>query len=140
MWLRADGFQELLEGWWKGVSVHGKASFVLSRKLKEIKVLIKGWNRDCLGRLDYNKKLALNNVEAWDHVTEDRSLMLEESEARSEAEEAYKKWVLLEEIYWRQKSKEFWLKEGDRNTGFFHHMVNAHLRKNALVKIKINGD
>ena len=28
----------------------------------------------------------------------------------------------------------------DRNTGFFHRMANAHLRKNALVKIKINGD
>ena len=140
MWLRSDGFQELLEGWWKGVFVHGKASFVLSRKLKEIKVLIKGWNRDCFGRLDYNKKLALSNVEAWDHVSVDRNLTLEESEARREAKEAYKKWVLLEEINWRWKSRELWLKEGDRNTGFFHRMANAHLRKNALVKIKINGD
>ena len=32
-----------------------------------------------------------------------------------------------------------WLKEWDRNTGFFHRMANAHRRGNCLKKIKING-
>ena len=31
-----------------------------------------------------------------------------------------------------------WLKEGDRNIGFFHRMANCHRRSN-LTKIKING-
>ena len=31
-----------------------------------------------------------------------------------------------------------WLKEKDRNTGFFHRMANAHRRNNSLDKIKIN--
>lgn len=29
--------------------------------------------------------------------------------------------------------------EGDRNTGYFHRMTNAHKRRNWLVKIKINS-
>ncbi|RVX04920.1 hypothetical protein CK203_019295 [Vitis vinifera] len=51
----------------------------------------------------------------------------------------FKKWVLLEETHWRQLSKELWLKEGDKNTWFFHRMANAHWRNNSLDRIKING-
>ena len=64
---------------------------------------------------------------------------MEEGEARKEAKEEFKKLVLMEEISWRQKSREVWLKEGDRNTGFFHKMANSHRRRSNLTKIKING-
>lgn len=37
-----------------------------------------------------------------------------------------------------KKSRESWLKAGDKNTGFFHKMANAHRRRNSLVRIKIN--
>ena len=42
-------------------------------------------------------------------------------------------------IYTWLKSRETWLKEGDRNTGFFHSMANAHRRRNCLQNISING-
>ena len=45
----------------------------------------------------------------------------------------------MEETHWRQLSREIWLKEGDRNTRFFHRMTNAHSRNNSLDKIEING-
>ena len=45
----------------------------------------------------------------------------------------------MEETSWRQKSREVWLKEGDRNTNFFHKMANTHRRRNFLSKVKING-
>ncbi|RVW20831.1 putative ribonuclease H protein [Vitis vinifera] len=34
---------------------------------------------------------------------------------------------------------EVWLKEGDRNTSFFHKMANAHRRRNSMARVKING-
>ena len=45
----------------------------------------------------------------------------------------------LEETHWRQLSRELWLREGDRNTGYFHRMANGHRRVNSLDRIKING-
>ncbi|KAJ9676862.1 hypothetical protein PVL29_022056 [Vitis rotundifolia] len=45
----------------------------------------------------------------------------------------------MEEIHWRQLSRELWLREGDRNTGYFHRMAAAHRRRNSLDRIKING-
>ena len=64
---------------------------------------------------------------------------LEDYEARKEVRESYKTWVLREEISWRQKSREVWLKKGDNNTRFFHRMANAHSRRNWLSKLKVNG-
>ena len=67
-----------------------------------------------------------------------RLLSMEELEARKEVKGDFEKWALMEEISWRQKSREVWLMEGDRNTGFFHKMANSHRRINCLSKIKIN--
>ena len=64
---------------------------------------------------------------------------LEEVEEREKAREEYKEWVDMEEVSWRQKSRETWLKEGDRNTGFFHRMTNSHRRRNSIRSISING-
>jgi len=44
-----------------------------------------------------------------------------------------------EEISWRQKSRSLWLKEGDRNTNFFHKIANAHKRYN-IDQLMISGE
>ena len=49
-----------------------------------------------------------------------------------------------ERRYWkkfvgRQKSRVFCIKEGDRNTKFFHRMANSHRRFNSIDKLKVDG-
>ena len=63
---------------------------------------------------------------------------LEEAEERGKARDDFKSWALMEETSWRQKFRETWLIEGDKNTGFFHRMTNAHRRRNCLKSISIN--
>ena len=91
------------------------------------------------GRLECNKSAALQQVEYWDQVESERRLTEEEISIKKEAKEGYAKWVNLEEIHWRQLLRELWLREGDRNTGYFHRMATAHRRRNSLDRIKING-
>ena len=67
-------------------------------------------------------------------------LTVEETEARNLARVDYKYWSLLEEVSWRQKSRELWLKEGDKNTSFFHRMANSHKRRNCIKKVRVNGN
>ena len=53
--------------------------------------------------------------------------------------EDFSKWASMKEISWRQKSRQLCLKEGDRNSRFFHSMANAWRRRKFLVVIKVNG-
>ena len=59
MWLKVDGFKDLLRGWWQGSRVSGRANFRLATKLKVLKQQIKDRNRDVFGRLEVNKNSAL---------------------------------------------------------------------------------
>ena len=119
--------------------VRGSANFRLTAKLKELKQNLKIWNREVFGSLECNKVAALQQVEYWDRMECERSLTNEELTCKKEAKEGYAKWVDLEETHWRQTSRELWLKEGDRNTGYFHRMASAHRRANYMDRIKING-
>ena len=139
MWLKFKGFRELLKGWWQILKFHGSFSYILAAKLKALKGILKSWNMEVFGRVEVKKKKALQRVLFWDDLEKQRELVLEEREERIMAKEEFKSWAVLEEISWRQKSRELWLKDGDKNTGYFHKMANAHRRRNCLRKISING-
>ena len=47
--------------------------------------------------------------------------------------------ILLDEISWQQKSRVLWLKEGDKNTKYFHSVANSHRRNNAIRQLNINN-
>ena len=117
----------------------GSTSFILIEKLKALTPFLRSWNKEVFGQIDSEKQNAWNLIDYWDKEERVRSLSMEEEEARKEARELYKKWTLLEEVSWRQKSREIWLKEGDRNTKFFHKMANTHNRRNQLNRIKVKG-
>ena len=98
MWLKEEGFKTVLRSWWEGLNFRGSASFILFEKLKALKPILRCWNKEVFGKVELQKELALNRMDFWDKVEVSHPLSLKEEEARKDARELYKKWVLLEEM------------------------------------------
>ncbi|WOH11566.1 hypothetical protein DCAR_0831055 [Daucus carota subsp. sativus] len=41
-----------------------------------------------------------------------------------------------QEVYWKQRSKQFWLREGDQNTRFFHKFASGRRKNNQISRLK----
>ena len=50
----------------------GSFSFVLASKLKALKGILKGWNKEALGRVETKKKEALRRVVFWDDLEKEK--------------------------------------------------------------------
>ena len=138
MWFKAEGFHNLIADWWANLEFQGTKSYVLMEKMKALKVMLRSWNKETFGIVEERKKQALQKANHWSNIECLRPLSQEETVEKVGAVEEYKKWAVLEETYWRQKSREIWLKEGDKNTRF-HRMANSHRRRNTISELYING-
>ena len=139
MWLKIDGFKDLVRSWWNGYFVEGYSSHCIAEKLKALKKDLKKWNKEVVGNVSFNRAEAYSRLQRWEAKENEISLTPGDVEAKNLAFEDYKKWALLEETSWRQKLREIWLREGDKNTKYFHKMANAKARRNFLSKIIVNG-
>lgn len=75
-----------------------------------------------------------------DEVFGDRILTEEETIKKAALFMEYEELIKNEEISWRQKSRALWLKEGDKNTKFFHKVANAHKRFNNIDQLMKHGE
>ncbi|RVX05710.1 hypothetical protein CK203_027385 [Vitis vinifera] len=81
MWLKVDGFNGLLRGWRQGIE-------------------------EGVWKAGSQQKFCSQQLEYWDGVESERSLSIDETEQKKEVKYAFYKWVLMEEVHWRQKSRE----------------------------------
>ena len=139
MWLKEKGFVERVQQWWNGYCFSGSPSFILARKLKALKEDLKKWNTENFGDLAFRKKCLLSELQGLD-AREDLSGLSQDNQTRHiQIKGKIAHLASLEEISWRQKSRILFVKEGDNNTHFFHHVANSHRRTNHIRGIEVDG-
>ena len=139
MWLKADGFLERMQNWWGSYQFAGNHSFVLAHKLKALKGDLKKWNEEEFGHVTLQKNLLMADLWELEVAEDTRPLSTEEKSKKELTIVGLDKLILLDEISWRQKSRALWLKEGDKNSKFFHRLANSHRNTNSIGQLIIEG-
>lgn len=72
-------------------------------------------------------------------MAEGRDLSTEDNEERKKLRLELQSLITQEEIYWKQRSRKQWIKEGGKNTKSFHICASNRRRRNEVLEIHDNG-
>ena len=140
MWLKDEGFLGRVSSWWESYHFQGTPSFSLANKLKMLKLDLKRWNVEEFGNIGLRVQNLWKNLKVLEVLEEVRALTVEERRDKDRILGELEKSILLEEICRRQKYRALFLKEGDRNTKFFHRIANSHRRSNTIDRLMVVGE
>ncbi|KAL0287460.1 UNVERIFIED_CONTAM: Retrovirus-related Pol polyprotein from type-2 retrotransposable element R2DM [Sesamum angustifolium] len=134
MWADHPDFIPTIERQWR-LNVEGTPQFRLCRKLKSLKSSLKAFNNLHYSHISVRAKEA-------DLALQDAQTHLESNPGdvtvRDSLGDLRKKATFLAEAerhFYFQKAKIHFLKQGDRNTKFFHDMVKRNAARNSILAI-----
>ncbi|XP_019167707.1 PREDICTED: uncharacterized protein LOC109163418 [Ipomoea nil] len=130
MWITHLGFRAVVSRIWNQPA-EGGGMRALAFKLKQG---LWSWNRDTFGNVFDRIDLEQATTEAENAFDEDPSPVNREflHKQRADLLQPFKQ----EEIFWKQKARVKWLKEGDSNTRFFHSVVKNRDRMQRISAIR----
>ncbi|KAL0387362.1 UNVERIFIED_CONTAM: hypothetical protein Sradi_2618000 [Sesamum radiatum] len=104
---------------------------LLGDKVAEVSARFAGWGR-LFGRQARDKIAKLERALTTDH----QSVLTEEGKARrARDKEDITKLILQEEVFWKQRSKDLWLRDGDWNSSFFHAKASHRHQTNVTRRL-----
>jgi len=132
-WIPLEGFQDIVAAAWNS-QIKGSAFYVWEEKLRILKKMLKDWAKSLKSplkqRLEAEKALGdhqLSTEGGLDRASLDKEVLLHNNLIEA---------CRIEENYWKIKSRNLWLQEGDKNTKFFHKQ--AEIRKHFKTVSKID--
>jgi hypothetical protein len=138
-WLLRPDFGDLVSNKWRAqVAALWSCSDPITRWQRAsagLRQFLKGWGAN-LGRENRDLKAdILARIQALDGVADGRGLDDEGWALRYHLEDQLTHLSVVEEEYWRQRSRVTWLTKGDANTAFFHAYANGRRRKCAITRL-----
>ena len=130
-WLSKDGLKEAIEEGLGQDETEGNR--ILHIKLCDVRHAISRW-----------KKLNSSNTQKKIEIIKEQLERVNTDDTVASEELLNLKWNLCtafreEELYWRQKSRGLWLKDGDRNMKFFNAITKQRRARNRITKLKQLG-
>lgn len=97
------------------------------------------WHKESFNNMERRLTFCKDAILFFDRIEEKRPLHVQEFGLRAKIKEkAYQLANDIEER-WRQRSRCNWLKQGDKNTRFFHALASSRASKNRVLSIEHEG-
>ena len=111
------------------------------QRLKNLKQSLKIWNKHTFGDIFASQQHLANRMSEIQRQIRTQGLTSELKEEEQDITQQLAARKKQEEILWKQKSRIRWLKEGDRNTKFFHRTTIQRQHTNRITSLtSANGD
>ncbi|KAL0448321.1 UNVERIFIED_CONTAM: putative mitochondrial protein [Sesamum latifolium] len=129
MWARSADCEELIRTLWNR-ETEGDVTARLLQRQQTVRDGLIGWDKSTFDHVRSRVKELEEQLSKLDNkpITAEGRLM--RSRIRNELEE----FLSREELMWKQRGKAQWLREGDRNTPFFHARASARRSKNSIAR------
>lgn len=123
MWMKEENFEEVVkEAWSSGDSVN------IDTRIQRCASTLTHWNHHSFKRVTKEIQGLKKEMAELNLINPS---MEQENRLRTVSREL-EKLLEQEELMWRQRSRVSWLKEGDKNTRFFHERAKARGKKNQI--------
>lgn len=140
MWFRDFFFLPLLQKWWvEAPFIQGSRMFQFCKKFQWLKLNIKEWNTSSFQKIFQAKSQIENKIKDLNILIIQKGIDQNTYKLQKELNAHLQEILATEELFWKQKSRETWLQEGDRNTKYFHALVKMRRSHNLICQIK-NGE
>eukprot|EP00253_Pinus_taeda_P013888 PITA_13888 len=136
-WIEHPNFLTMVEKWWvEPLAEEGSKMFNLQKRLKNIKLKLKDWNKTVFGNIFQEKATIEQKLE---QIHKDGIAGRRDEDSCEQEKELTQQWhtrCKQEETLWKQKSRVLWLKEGEQNTKFFHRSAIDYRNANKILELK----
>jgi hypothetical protein len=135
-WLKRAEFKDIVNKVWGEIGSSLDPMEIWQSKIRSLRKVIRGWATNVVAELNREKKFVAVEFNWLDMDAEHRPLNEDElTKMRSLARDLNRIWA-LEEIKIRQRCRDRFILEGDRNTAYFHAIANHRARKKRIERLQ----